>query len=212
MRRNQTLGEEIANSITHGIGAALSISGLSVLLVFASLFGDAIRIISLSVYGSSMFLLYLVSTLYHSFTNQKIKQIFRTMDHCCIYLLIAGSYTPIVLIHLKGYIGWTLFSLVWLMAILGILFEVCFTNKPKILSLLSYISMGWLVVIAAKPILATVPHGLLIWLIIGGLSYTLGVIFYTYHNLRYHHAIWHLFVLAGSICHFFGILFYIPSI
>ncbi len=208
-RSTQTLGEEIANSITHGIGALLGIAALVLLVVFAGRYGDAWRIVSCSIYGSTLIFLYTVSTLYHSFTGDRIKRIFRILDHSSIFLLIAGTYTPIVLVSLRGPWGWSLFGIIWTMTIGGIIAKVTLTGKFKFLSTLLYIAMGWIVVIAIKPLLYAAPAGLIIWLIIGGLSYTLGTIFYVWKGMPYNHAIWHLFVLGGSISHFFGILFYI---
>jgi len=203
----QSLGEEIANSVTHGIGAALSIAALVILVVFASRYGDAVRVVSLSIYGSTLIILYLSSTLYHSFTNERAKRFFRILDHSSIYLLIAGSYTPVVLISLNGAWGWTIFGIVWAMAVAGIITKIFLTGKYGIISVFFYIAMGWLIVIAIKPMLQTVPLNLLIWLLIGGLSYTFGIIFYALEKMPYNHAVWHLFVLGGSITHFFGILF-----
>lgn len=204
-----SLGEEIANSITHGIGAALSVAALVLLVVFAALRGDVWRIVSFSIYGSSLIILYLTSTLYHSFTNPKVKRLFRVLDHSMIFILIAGSYTPITLTILRGPWGWTLFGLIWGLAIFGIIMKIAFFDRFDALSVVLYILMGWLVVIALKPLLAAAPQGLMMWMGIGGLSYSLGVIFYAWNRLPYNHAIWHLFVLGGSISHFFGMLLHI---
>ena len=206
----QSLGEEIANSITHGIGAALATAGLTILVVFAALKGDAWRVVAFAIYGGSLVLMYTSSTLYHSITNKKAKRYFRIMDHSSIFVLIAGTYTPITLLALRdtGW-GWTIFGLIWGLAILGILFKLMFYGKLEKLSVVFYILMGWLAVVAIKPMLANLPTGLLIWIALGGISYTLGIIFYAWTNLRYSHSIWHLFVLGGSICHFFGILLYL---
>jgi len=207
--KTQTLGEEIANSITHGIGAGLSIAALVILIVLASRQGDAWRIVSFSIYGSTLILLYLSSTLYHGFVNPKIKNIFRILDHSAIYLLIAGSYTPITLTFMRGAWGWTLFGIVWVIAIGGITVTILLLDKLKVLLVLSYIAMGLLIVIAFKPMIEMVPRGMIIWLFIGGACYISGMIFYLWNRLPYHHPIWHLFVLGGSISHFFGILFYL---
>ncbi len=208
----QSLGEEIANSITHGIGAALSIAALVILVVFSSKNGDVWRVVSLSIYGSTLIILYLASTLYHSFSNRRLKRFFRFLDHSSIFLLIAGSYTPIVLVSLRGPLGWTLFGIVWTLAIGGIVAKIFLTGKFGIISAILYIAMGWIVIIAYKSIIQAVPQGLLIWLLIGGLSYTFGIIFFAWKKLPYNHTIWHLFVLGGSITHFFGMLFYIVSV
>ena len=206
----QTLGEEIANSITHGIGAALATAGLTILVVFAALKGDIWRVVSFAIYGGSLVLMYTSSTLYHSITNIKAKRYFRIMDHSSIFVLIAGTYTPITLLALRGTgWGWTIFGLIWGMAILGILFKLMFYGKLEKLSVVFYILMGWLAVVAIKPMLANLPTGLLIWIALGGISYTLGIIFYAWTKMPYSHSIWHLFVLGGSVCHFFGILLYL---
>ena len=207
--RPQSLGEEIANSVTHGIGAALSVAALVILVVFASLYGDTWRVVSFSVYGATLFLLYLASTLYHSFTNPRIKQFFRILDHSSIYLLIAGTYTPVTLISMRGPWGWTLFGLIWVMAIAGIISKIFIIGKFKIVSVLFYVIMGWFILIAFKPMLQMVPKGLIVWIFIGGVCYTFGLIFYALKKIPYFHFIWHLFVLGGSISHFFGMLLYL---
>lgn len=209
--RQQSLGEEIANSVTHGIGAALSIAAIVLLVVFASKYGDVWRIVSFSIYGSTLFFLYLASTLYHSFTNARVKSFFRILDHSSIFLLIAGTYTPVTLVSMRGPWGWTIFGLIWAMAIGGIIAKIFLMGKYKVVSVLLYIAMGWLIVIAFKPMIQMVPRGLIIWLFVGGLCYTLGVIFYAIKKVPYFHFIWHLFVLGGSISHFFGMLFYLTA-
>ncbi len=201
--------EEIANSITHGIGAALSIAGLTVLVVLAALYGDAWHVVSVSIYGSSLVLLYLASTLYHSFRQPRVKRFFKIADHAAIYLLIAGTYTPFMLVSLRGPWGWSLLGTIWGLAVVGIVFKFFFIGRYERLSLVIYLLMGWLCVVAAQPMITRIPAGGLLWLVAGGLAYSLGVIFYRWEVLRYNHAIWHLFVLAGSICHFFAILFYV---
>ncbi len=203
------LGEEIANSVTHGMGAALSIAAMAILIVFASQYGDAWRVVSFSIYGATLFLLYFASTLYHSLTHVRVKKFFRLMDHSSIFLLIAGTYTPVTLIPMRGPWGWTLFSLIWTMAVLGIVFETLFIGKFKAVSLSLYVAMGWLAMIAVKPMLEMLPNGMMKWIVMGGFCYTLGIVFYTCKKLPYHHAVWHLFVLGGSILHFFGMLFYL---
>jgi len=207
--KSQTLGEEITNSITHGVGIGLSIAALVILVVLASRRGDAWRIVSFSIYGASLILLYISSTLYHSFVNPKIKKIFRIIDHSAIYLLIAGTYTPVTLTLMRGAWGWTLFGLAWGMAIGGIIITALLLDKLKSLLVLSYVAMGLLVVIAIKPMMQMVPRGMITWLFIGGACYLLGIIFYLWKRLPYHHPIWHIFVLGGSISHFLGILFYL---
>jgi hemolysin III len=205
----RTIGEEIANSITHGLGAVLSIAALVILVVLASKRGDAWRIVSFSIYGATLILLYLSSTLYHSFVNPKVKNFFRILDHLAIYLLIAGSYTPITLVSMRGAWGWILFGLIWGMAIAGIIISIAFKEKLKPVMVLSYVVMGLLIVVAFKPMLLILPKKMIFCLFIGGVFYLLGIIFYLWKRLPYHHPIWHLFVLGGSISHFFGILFYL---
>ena len=209
--RQQSLGEEIANSITHGIGAALSIVALVLLVVFAGIHGDTWRVVSFSIYGATLFFLYLASTLYHSFTNRRVKRFFRILDHSSIYLLIAGTYTPVTLVSMRGPWGWTIFGLIWAMAIGGIFAKILLIGKYKIVSVLLYVAMGWFIIIAFKPMLQMVPKGLIIWLVIGGVWYTLGLIFYVCKRVPYFHFIWHLFVLGGSISHFLGMLLHLTS-
>ena len=204
-----TVGEEIANSITHGIGAALSIAGLTLLVSLAAIYGDVWRVVSFSIYGSSLVLLYLCSTLYHSIQHPKAKRILRIFDHSAIYLLIAGSYTPFTLVSMRGPWGWSLFGVVWGLALLGIAFKTVFIGRYEKWATAAYVLMGWLVVIAFKQMLVTVPPGGIIWLVIGGVVYTSGVLFYAWEKLPYNHAVWHLFVLGGSICHFFAVLFHV---
>lgn len=204
-----TIGEEIANSITHGIGAALSVAGLTLLVVLAAIYGDVWRVVSFSIYGSSLVLLYLASTLYHSIQYPKVKRVLRIFDHSAIYLLIAGTYTPFTLVSMRGPWGWTLFGVVWGLALLGIAFKTVFIGRYEKVATVAYVLMGWLVVAAFKEMLVTIPTGGVIWLLAGGVVYTLGVLFYAWHKLPYNHAIWHLFVLGGSICHFFAILFHV---
>lgn len=207
--KKQTLGEEIANSVTHGIGAGLSVAALVVLVVFAAKQGDAWDVVSFSIYGASMILLYLASTLYHAFQSEKLKRFFKLLDHSSIYLLIAGTYTPILLLSMRGPWGWSLFGVIWGLALLGIGFKILFLGRFKGVSVTIYLVMGWLIVIAFKPMLAMVPPGMITWLFVGGISYTLGVVFYVWRRIPYHHSVWHLFVLGGSAAHFIGILKYL---
>jgi hemolysin III len=207
-----TIGEEIANSITHGIGAALSVAGLTLLVVLAAIYGDTWRVVSFSIYGSSLILLYLASTLYHSIQHHKVKRILRIFDHAAIYLLIAGTYTPFTLVSMRGPWGWSLFGVVWGLALMGITFKTLFIGRYEKVATAAYVLMGWLVVVAFKQMVLTIPPGGIVWLVIGGVAYTLGVLFYAWEKLPYNHAIWHLFVLAGSISHFFAILFYVLPI
>ena len=207
--RQYTLTEELLHSITHGIGAALALSWLVVLVVLAAQRGDAWRIVSFSIYGMSLTLLYLASTLYHSFQDQKLKGFFRTLDHLSIFLLIAGTYTPVTLISLRGAWGWTLFGLIWGFAACGIVYELLFLGRYRWITLTIYLGMGWLAIIAIKPLLTMAPIGLFWWILAGGLCYTGGVLFYVRKKMRYHHVWWHLFVLFGSACHFWGFFFYL---
>jgi hemolysin III len=204
-----SLGEEIAHAVTHGIGIVLSIAGLVVLVAFASLHGNAWHITSSSIYGATLILLYTASTLYHGIPQPRVKRVLRRIDHAAIFLLIAGTYTPYTLVNLRGEWGWTLFGLVWGFAILGVLLEALVKQRIKWLSISLYLGLGWLVVIAIKPLIENVATGGLILLLAGGLCYSLGVIFYLWKRLAYHHAVWHLFVMAGSLLHFFSILFYV---
>lgn len=201
--------EEIFNSIIHGTGVLISLAGLVLLIVFSSLYGTTSHIVSCTVFGFTLVLLYTASTLYHSFRKPRIKYVFRIIDHSCIYVLIAGTYTPFMLVTVRGVLGWTIFGIVWFLAVLGILFKTFFINRFKILSTLAYILMGWLVIIAIKPIFQELSGGAIFWLVSGGLAYTVGTIFYAWKKLPFNHAIWHSFVLAGSICHFFAVLFYV---
>lgn len=201
--------EEIANCVTHGVGLALSVAGLVALVVVAWVYGGVWQIVSGSVYGVSLVTLYAASTFYHGTRRSRAKRLLQVVDHCCIYLLIAGTYTPFTLVTLRGGWGWTLFGLVWGLALAGIIFRVTFGNRYRPVAVASYVLLGWLCVIAAKPILATVPTGALIWLVAGGVAYTSGVAFFASERIRHGHAIWHLFVLGGSICHFFAVVLYV---
>jgi len=201
-----TLGEEIANSITHGIGALLSIAGLVVLILAGTLYGNSFHVACFCIYGISLILLYLSSTLYHSLTGQAAKQVFKKLDHSAIFLLIAGSYTPLMLININGVLGWSITIAVWILAIAGVVIKCLFITRFEKLSLFIYIFMGWLCIFAAKEIILNVPSQSLLFLVIGGLLYSGGVIFYVWDNLPYNHGIWHVFVLGGSIFHYFSIL------
>ncbi len=206
-----TKKEEIANAILHGIGLGLAIAALIVLVVLANIYGSTIYIVSFSIYGTTLILLYLASTLLHSFPEGKAKSIFEIMDHSAIYLLIAGTYTPLSLIAMGGALGWVYFGVVWGLALLGIVFKIFFIKRFMILSTLLYIAMGWLIVFALSPLRHALTANSLIFLVIGGVIYTVGTVFYAWHKIRFHHAIWHLFVLGGSVCHFFTILFMLPK-
>lgn len=201
-----TFREEIANSVTHGFGTLLSIAGLVVLILNAVWYGDPWRIVSYSIFGTTLIALYLASTLYHGIPVFRWKNVLQVIDHSVIYLLIAGTYTPFLLVALRGTWGWSLFGIIWGLAIIGITLNVMWLDKMKKASMVLYIAMGWLVVIAFKQILNNLSPLSLIMLVSGGLSYTVGVIFYGWKRLPYNHAIWHVFVLAGSTFHFFAVL------
>ncbi len=202
-------GEEIANSLTHGIGILLSIGGLGVLTAFASVFGNARHIVGVSIFGFTMVLLYTSSTLYHSIPIPRVKSILRLIDHSAIFLLIAGTYTPFTLITLQGPWGWTLFGIVWTVAAAGIIFQTNLIQRFPIISVVLYILMGWVVVVAIKPLMERIAPGGLALLFGGGVSYTFGVLFYAWRNLPYHHAVWHLFVLGGTVLHYFAVLLFV---
>jgi hemolysin III len=204
--RELTVGEEIFNSITHGIGVLLSIAALVVLVVFAAIKGNAWHVVSFTIFGSSLILLYLSSTLYHSFTKPKIKNLFARFDHAAIFILIAGTYTPYMLSSLRGALGWSLFGIIWGLAITGIVIRSIYLTRFRKLMVVIYVLMGWMFVVAIRSIIRYTPHESLVFLFIGGGLYTLGVIFYAWRSLPYGHGIWHLFVLGGSIMHFFAVL------
>lgn len=207
-----TLGEEIANAVTHGVGAALSVAGLVLLVVHAAVQGDPWKIVGASIYGASLLLLYLMSTLYHSLPPGRAKRVFQRLDYCAIHLLIAGTYTPFLLVTLRGPLGWSLFGVVWALAIAGVVLESVVRRRIEKLSVGLYLVMGWLIVGASVQLLRQLaPEGTAL-LAAGGVAYTLGVVFYVWRRLRYHHAVWHAFVLGGSICHFFAVYHYVlPS-
>ena len=209
MSSRYSIGEEIAHSVTHGVGALLSIVGLAVLVAFSSVYGDAWHIVSTSIYGATLILLYTASTLYHGIPHEGAKKILQRLDHAAIFLLIAGTYTPFTLVNLRGDWGWILFGMVWVIAIAGIALELLCEKPNKRLSISLYLGLGWLVLVAIKPMVSSVETGGLLLLLAGGICYSFGVIFYVWKKLAYHHAIWHLFVLAGSALHYFSVLFYV---
>ena len=202
-------GEEIGNAISHGIGLGLSIAALVILVYVGVKYGDSRYVVSYSIYGSSLIILYLASTLYHSVPEGKIKDLFKIFDHSAIFLLIAGTYTPITLIVLKGRLGMTLFIIVWTIAFFGIVFKMFFSKKYKKLSTMMYLLMGWLIIFAIKPLITNLNTISTIFLVSGGIVYSLGTIFYLWKNLKFNHLIWHFFVLGGSVCHFFMMYFLI---
>ena len=204
-----TFTEEVLNSITHGTGILLSIAALVLLIVFSSIYGTTRHVVSCTIFGVSLIFLYTASTLYHSFRKPGIKRVLKIFDHSCIFLLIAGTYTPFLLITLRGILGWVLFGVIWFMALVGVIFKVFFVHRFKIISVIAYVFMGWIIVFAIKPLVNSLPSGGIFWLVAGGVSYTLGVIFYVWKKLPFSHAIWHLFVLGGSVCHFFAVIFHV---
>ena len=203
--RQLSKGEEIANSITHGIGALLSIVALVILIIVAGRHDDIWHLVSFSIYGSTLVLLYLSSTLYHSFTNPRIKNLFARFDHVSIFLLIAGTYTPILLTSIRGVWVWTLFGIIWSVALVGSIIRSIYLYRFRKLMVAVYVLMGWMAILAGKQIYLNLPSISLIFLILGGIAYSVGVIFYMWRKLPYSHGIWHLFVLAGSVLHFFAI-------
>ena len=208
-----SFGEEVANSVTHGIGILLSIAGLIVITGISHRHGNPKLTVSCIVFGASLVLLYTTSTLYHFIPRQDTKQLLRLLDHSAIYILIAGTYTPFTLVSLKGSWGWTLFGIIWSLAALGVGFQVFIIRIHPVISVSLYIAMGWTIIIALKPLMASVDTGGLILLFSGGLAYTLGTIFYAWKRLPYHHAVWHIFVLAGSCLHYFAVMFFvIPTV
>mgnify|MGYP000025294008 CR=1 FL=1 len=207
--KKQTLIEEIFNSATHAIGALLGIAGLVLLTVLAAEQGSAIKVVGSVIFGSSLIVMYLASTLYHAVRKSHWKRIYKVIDHSSIYLTIAGTYTPVVLVVLDSGWGWSLFGVIWGFALIGLIFKLFATGKYEFISTGAYIGMGWLALIVVKPLYEHLPLVGFIWLLLGGISYTVGVIFYTLDRLRFAHTVWHLFVLGGSICHFFLILLYV---
>ena len=195
--------------LTHAAGVAFSIAALVILIRYAVSNGDGYHVVGVSIFGACLILSYLSSTVYHTLREPKIKHAFRVVDHACIFLLIAGSYTPFALVNMRGGWGWSLFGVAWGLALVGILFKVLFVKRFRIVSVLIYIGMGWLIVVAIKPTVASIQTGGIVWLVIGGLMYTGGTTFYLWRKLPYNHAIWHLFVMAGSFCHFLAILWYV---
>lgn len=204
-----SFAEEIWHAITHGLGLILSIVGLTVLVAFSAIHDSTLSIVSSAIFGTTLIIMYGSSTLYHAITQTRTKQIFQQFDHASIYFLIAGSYTPISLISLGGVWGWSIFGVIWGTAIIGIFLKFSYPGRFEKLSLALYLIMGWIIVIAFNPLMETMPSGGLWLLLAGGLSYTFGIIFYVVERIPYNHAIWHLFVLAGSIFHYFMTLFYI---
>lgn len=206
--RRLSLGEEIANSVTHGVAALASVAALPILLVVAISRRDPWQVVGGAIFGATLVMLYLASTLYHALPHPRAKRVFRVLDHSAIYLLIAGTYTPFALGALRGPWGWALLGAVWTLAALGITAKATLGFRFPRLSTAVYVAMGWLALIAVQPLLARVGVAGLMWLLAGGLCYTAGVVFFAWERLRYGHMVWHLFVAAGSVCHFFAVLWY----
>jgi len=206
--KRESLGEEIANGITHGIGALLSIVGLVFLVMKAIHDGDPIKVATFSVFGASMVLIYSSSTLYHSFPWPRVKAFFRWMDHAAIYVFIAATYTPFLLLNLRGGSGWWLFAIVWALAISGVLFKLFHIDKFPVTSVLFYLGMGWLAVFSVRETITHVPPVGIGMLVAGGLAYSFGVIFYFLDKMPFNHAVWHCFVMTGTTCHYFAVLKY----
>ncbi|HUS25381.1 MAG TPA: hemolysin III family protein [Candidatus Binatia bacterium] len=204
-----SLGEEIAHAVTHGLGLVASIVGLTALVARAALYGNAWHVTASAIYGATLVLMYAASTLFHSIPQPRAKHVLRIIDHSMIYCLIAGTYTPFALVTLHGPWGWWLFGITWGLTLIGVVFKVFATGRFESLSLFIYLAMGWCIVFALKPLLHSLPLGGLLLMLGGGLSYTGGVVFYVWERLRWHHAIWHLFVLGGSVLQYFAIFFYV---
>ncbi len=204
-----TFRAELSNVLTHGVGFLASIAALVLLVSCAGFYGGVREITASAVYGATLVALYFASTLYHSTRTVAARRITRILDHIAIYLLIAGTYTPFTLIALRGPWGWTLFGVVWGLALVGVVYEIFFCGRFKLVSILVYLAMGWLVIVAIKPLVSHLPPAGVVWLAAGGVAYSLGTIFYAWKTFPHHHAIWHLFVLGGSICHFVAVMRYV---
>lgn len=204
-----TVGEEIFNSVSHGVGVLLSIAALVLLIIFAAIYSDGYGLASALVYGISLIILYTMSMVYHIVQNKTAKRVLRVFDHCSIFILIAGTYTPYLLGPLRSPIGWTIFGIIWGVTVIGILMNAISLEKFRIMSLICYVLMGWGIVLSIKPLAQNIALPGLVLLIAGGLVYTVGVVFYVLKKYRYMHSIWHLFVLAGSVCHYFSILLFV---
>jgi hemolysin III len=198
--------EEIWNAITHGLGALLAIVALVLLVVFAAIYGTVWHVVSFSIFGATLVLLYFASTLYHSFTGPRVKRVFKKFDHMAIFLLIAGTYTPFCLAALQGWMGWTILAIVWTCCVLGIVMKALYIGKKEIISTIAYVVMGWIILFAIKPLYMQISTASFVFLVVGGVSYTAGTFFFLFDRIKYNHSIWHLFVLGGSICHFFSVL------
>jgi hemolysin III len=205
----ETLAEEIANAVTHGIGAALSVAGLVVLVVLASLYGGVLDVVSVAIYGTTLVLTYVASTLYHAARGARFKHACNLLDHASIYLLIAGTYTPFLLLGLRGTWGWALFAVIWGLAISGVVLRLAWRHYGRRVAVPLYLGMGWLILIAIGPVWSSLGGVAVGWIVAGGLAYTIGVAFYVWERLPFNHMIWHLFVLTGSALHFAAIVIYV---
>jgi len=202
----QAIREEFANALTHGLGATAALAGGAVLVALAAAYGDAWQLAGAIVFGVCLLLLYIASTLYHATRHPVAKARLKVFDHCAIYLLIAGTYTPFTLVGLRGSLGWWLFAAIWMLAVAGIVFKLFFTGRFKLLSTIIYVAMGWLVLTAIVPVFRTLDGWTFGWLLAGGACYTLGTFFYHRPSMRYSHAVWHMFVIAGSVCHYVSVM------
>lgn len=199
--------DEILSSWTHGIATALSVVGTVVLIVGASKLGDIWKMVSFSIFGASLILLYLASTLYHSAKHPNARKAFKMLDHCAIFLLIAGTYTPFLLVNLRGPAGWTMFAVIWGLAFTGVALKLIYADRYKIARVIIYLAMGWLIMFASSSLMENLSQLALNLTLAGGIAYTVGVIFYLFHNIPFNHAIWHLFVIGGSVCHFYAVYY-----
>ena len=204
--------EEKINIISHGLAFILSIVAFVLLVTHANLYGNVWHIVSFSIFGASLMILFAASTFYHSAKNPELRGRLRIIDHASIYVLIAGTYTPFSLVTLNGSTGWTIFGISWGLALTGIILKLFFTGKYKLISTLMYILMGWIIIFVIKPVMNNLSLEGLLWLVAGGLAYTIGAILYSIKNIKFNHAIFHVFVLIGSVCHFVSVFFYVlPS-
>ena len=201
--------EEKLNVISHALGLVLSIVALVLLVVYSSIYGSAKHIVSFSIYGASLIVLYSASTFYHYSKNPKLRKRLNIFDHAAIYILIAGTYTPFTLVILKGWIGWTIFGVSWGLALTGVILKLFYTGKYDKISTIAYVLMGWVIIFALKPLINNFPLKGLLWLLAGGIFYTVGAILYSFKNMKYNHVIFHIFVLLGSFCHFMAVFFYV---
>ena len=199
--------DELLSSWSHGIAAALSVVGTVVLIVAASRLGDAWKIVSFSIFGATLILLYLASTLYHSARHPRLREAFKMLDHCAIFLLIAGTYTPFLLVNMRGPVGWTLFGVIWGLALTGVILKLVFGHRYKIARVIIYLAMGWLIMFASSTLVENLSQRALELTIAGGIVYTVGVVFYLFQRIPFNHAIWHLFVIGGSVCHFYAVYY-----